>query len=447
MSNEWIETTVGEYCSFTYGKAIKKADQKESGIPVYGSNGVYTYADSSLENQSTVIIGRKGSVGKVHLSLEPCWVSDTAFYVSKDSLEESYFVYYLLSSLGLENMNTDAAVPGLNRNNAHRLEIKIPSSSDKRAALVEPLIRLDQKIQLNQQINQTLEAMAQALFKSWFVDFEPTKAKIAVLAAGGNEEDANLAAMQAISGKTAAELEQLKAQNLENYQQLYTSAQHFPALMQDSELGEIPEGWEVEKLEKHVDILNGFAFKSGDYEQDGVFVLRTKNFSNDGVVEQLSDDVYLPEEFLESHSKYLCKPFDHHLVMVGASVGKTGIIYPHLLPALRNQNMWCFRTKDHANTSQVFIKYLIDIIAERSLGIASGSARAFFRKGDFQKQLVCFGSKKIQHHFKLLAFSLLKMQANNTLKNINLMKVRDQLLPKLLSGELSVADLPQAELA
>ncbi|HHU95028.1 MAG TPA: restriction endonuclease subunit S, partial [Alcaligenaceae bacterium] len=174
MSFNWINTTVGEYSPFIYGKAIRKADQLSEGTPVYGSNGVYTFSEEPLSEQHAVIIGRKGSVGKVHLSTKPCWISDTAFYTTKDTIEEAYFVYYLLSSLGLEDMNTDAAVPGLNRNNAHRLEIKIPSTVEERVALVEPLINLDKKIELNRQTNQTLEQIAQAIFKSWFVDFEPT---------------------------------------------------------------------------------------------------------------------------------------------------------------------------------------------------------------------------------------------------------------------------------
>ena len=140
----WLKTTVGEFCSFIYGKSIKKDDQVDRGIPVYGSNGIYTYAEKKLAGAHSVIIGRKGSVGKVHISNTPCWVSDTAFYVEKKSLEEAYFTYYLLSSLGLEDMNTDAAVPGLNRNNAHRLEIEIPESEIERKHLIQPLINLEE---------------------------------------------------------------------------------------------------------------------------------------------------------------------------------------------------------------------------------------------------------------------------------------------------------------
>ncbi|MBO6849332.1 MAG: restriction endonuclease subunit S, partial [Marinobacter sp.] len=99
------------------------------------------------------------------------------------------------------------------------------------------------------QINQTLEQMAQAIFKSWFVDFEPVKAKIAALEAGGSEEDALLAAMQAVSGKGEPELTRLQAEQPEQYTELRATAELFPSAMQDSELGEIPEGWSVPSFE------------------------------------------------------------------------------------------------------------------------------------------------------------------------------------------------------
>lgn len=204
---------------------------------------------------------RKGSVGKLHISFTPCWVSDTAFYVKQDTIEDTYFTYYLLSTLGLEGMNTDAAVPGLNRDNAHRLEVRIPESAAERKKLVVPLIALDRKIQLNHQINQTLEQMAQAIFKSWFVDFEPVKAKMAALEAGGSEDDALLAAMQAIAGSALfatdvadadaqTQLARLQTEHPEQYATLRATAELFPSAMQESELGEIPAGWFLPSFEE-----------------------------------------------------------------------------------------------------------------------------------------------------------------------------------------------------
>lgn len=295
---------------------------------------------------------------------------------------------------------------------------------------------LEGKIDLNRRINQTLEAMAQAIFKSWFVDFDPVKAKIAAKQAG---RDPLRAAMSAISGKTEAELDTLPP---EQYHQLATTAALFPDEMEESELGEIPRGWKVDVLSSEIDVLNGFAFKSEDYAADGIFVLRTRNFFN-GIVEPTISDVFLPSEFLESHERYICEPFDYHLVMVGASVGDRGMIFPELLPALRNQNMWCFRPKIGSSISKPQTKLLLDRLAPLVAGLASGSAREFFRKGDFENQKICFGSDSIMKAFKIIVSPLFDKQSNTFSQNIRLSQLRDSLLPKLLSGELSVEALAE----
>nr|WP_273973648.1 restriction endonuclease subunit S [Serratia ureilytica] len=110
------------------------------------------------------------------------------------------------------------------------------------------IFTLNKKIDNNKHINQTLEQMAQALFKSWFVDFEPVKAKIAVLEVGGSQEDAALAAMTAISGKDADALAVFELESPEKYAELKATAELFPSAMQDSELGEIPEGWDINNI-------------------------------------------------------------------------------------------------------------------------------------------------------------------------------------------------------
>src|SRR5690554_4561492 len=126
--------------------------------------------------------------------------------------------------------------------------LQIPRRGNEEPIIANILSSLIKKIRANHQINQTLEQMARAIFKSWFVDFEPVKAKIAALEAGGSEEDALLAAMQAISGKSEAELTRLQAVQPEQYAELRATAELFPSAMQDSELKEIPEGWGVDQL-------------------------------------------------------------------------------------------------------------------------------------------------------------------------------------------------------
>ncbi|MDN6275937.1 MAG: hypothetical protein L0J53_05745, partial [Psychrobacter sp.] len=139
-------------------------------------------------------------------------------------------------------------------------------------------------------------------------------------------------------------------------------------------------------------------------------------------------------------SKYLSEPFDYHLIMVGASVGNRGLIEPHQLPALRNQNMWCFRPKPNSEISKSYVKYMLDFITPLKLGLASGSAREFFRKGDFQTHQLCLPSNSVLNAFDQIAFSYLNKQAQNNSVNVSLSKLRDTLLPKLMSGELRIPD-------
>ncbi|CFQ67546.1 restriction modification enzyme [Yersinia frederiksenii] len=126
--------------------------------------------------------------------------------------------------------------------------LKIPRLVGMEDTIAWTLNSLAQKSLSNNKINQTLEQMAQALFKSWFIDFEPVKAKIAIQEAGGSQEDATLAAMTAISGKSADSLVVFEQEHPEKYVELRTTAELFPTAMQESELGEIPEGWAIDNL-------------------------------------------------------------------------------------------------------------------------------------------------------------------------------------------------------
>ena len=423
MSDGWFKTTVGEYSPFVYGKAIKKDDQRTMGIPVYGSNGIYTYSDSALVQQHAVIIGRKGSVGKVHLSAEKCWISDTAFYVIKDSLDESYFVYYLLSSLGLENMNTDAAVPGLNRDNAHRLEIKIPNSIEKRINLVEPLIKLDQKIHLNNQINQTLESIAQAIFKSWFIDFDPVRAKIAAKLEGKNPE---LAAMCAISGKSEAELEQMAK---EDFAELQATAALFPDELVESELGEVPKGWDAITLGNFLEIKRGGSprpiqnfmaptgypwVKIADATADpSPFLFKTKEFI---IKEGLRKTVYLKKGSL--------------ILTNSATPGLPKFLE---LDACIHDGWLYFPQKKHFSDNYLYFLFL----KLRTQLVAQGNGSVFtnLKTDILRNQVVLVPTREVIEKFDLQVGKILEMMKTQCIQSSNLSDLRDTLLPKLLSGE------------
>ena len=435
MSDGWLKTTVGEYSPFVYGKAIKKDDQRTTGIPVYGSNGIYTYSDSALVQQHAVIIGRKGSVGKVHLSTEKCWISDTAFYVIKDSLDESYFVYYLLSSLGLENMNTDAAVPGLNRDNAHRLEIKIPNSIEKRTNLVEPLIKLDQKIHLNNQINQTLESIAQALFKSWFVDFEPVRAKIVAKQEGNDPE---LAAMCVISGKSEVELHQMAE---DDFAELQATAALFPDEFVESELGEVPKGWTLTLLKDvTTELRRGISPKYTE-EPNGAIVINQKCIRNHTINFSLA----------RKHDSSKRKIDGRELQIGDVLVNSTGVGTLGRIASVRYLDsitvVDSHVTVVRANDKKVSRAYLQGLLLENEKFIeASGAGttgQTELRKEVLQEIKFPNPAVALHQQFDSIIYKINQEIANLEKMNISLSHVRNTLLPKLLSGELDMLLLRQ----
>jgi type I restriction enzyme S subunit len=335
-------------------------------------------------------------------------IASTGFAVISCKNINPRFLYYFLTSNNVTDYLSAIAeshtstYPSFPPEILEELEIPFPSE-DEQEKIANILGTLDDKIELNRQMNQTLEAMARAIFKSWFVDFDPVYAKM--------------------EGR--------------DYPLPPETMDLFPDEMEESELGLIPKGWRVGKVENNIEIQNGFAFKSEDYITDGVFVFRTKNFSTYNNCERLKDDVFLPNDFLQSHKKFICQPFDFHVVMVGASVGKTSIIYPNCLPALRNQNMWCFRPNKQF-LYRHFINLLMKNLIQQKLTWASGSARDFFRKSDFYDFNVIYPEKRLLEKFENIINSMFQKISLNLSSTDILVSTREQLSPKLLKGEIDI---------
>jgi len=160
----------GDVVVLNYGKSLPEQKRIEGNIPVYSSAGLTGHHNKPLVNSEGLIIGRKGTVGKIYYSRNPFYCIDTAYYILPD--KEKYgldFIYYLLKTIGLEELNEDSAVPGLNRNTAYSQNILLPPLPEQRA-IASVLSSLDDKIDLLHRQNKTLEAMAETLFRQWFVE-------------------------------------------------------------------------------------------------------------------------------------------------------------------------------------------------------------------------------------------------------------------------------------
>lgn len=166
--NGWMKTTLGKVVVLNYGKGLVAENRSHGKIPVYGSSGITGWHDESLVKEKGLIIGRKGTVGVIYRSETPFYPIDTVYYITqKDTQCDLDFLYNLLLSLGLNKMNSDSAVPGLNRENAYAKEILLPPLPEQRA-IAAVLSSLDDKIELLREQNKTLEETAQAIFREWF---------------------------------------------------------------------------------------------------------------------------------------------------------------------------------------------------------------------------------------------------------------------------------------
>ena len=164
---------LSELAIIKYGKNQKKVLSEDGNIPIYGTGGLIGYGTTVLYDKPSVLIGRKGTIGKVKYVEHPFWTIDTLFYtiINTDIVTPKY-LYYVMSLIDLNNYNEGTTIPSLRTETLNRLEFNIPSIEEQEIVL-SCLNPIDEKIELNNAINNNLEEQAMTLFKSWFIDYEP----------------------------------------------------------------------------------------------------------------------------------------------------------------------------------------------------------------------------------------------------------------------------------
>ena len=183
--NEWYEVSLGEVLTLQRGFDLSRNKRVEGPFPVIASTGqVGSHVEAKVRGPG-VVIGRSGSLGGGQYIEDDFWPLNTTLWVRDFKGNDRRFCYYLLRSLDLAHFNAGSGVPTLNRNHIHPLPVLLPPHPEQRA-IAHVLGALDDKIELNRRMNETLEGMARALFKSWFVDFEPVRGEDGgTLAEGG----------------------------------------------------------------------------------------------------------------------------------------------------------------------------------------------------------------------------------------------------------------------
>ena len=165
--------TLSDLATIKYGKNKKKVLSDSGTVPIFGTGGLMGFAATSLYDKPSVLIGRKGTIGKVKYVEHPFWTVDTLFYtIINTDLVIPKYLFYVMSLIDLNKYNEGTTIPSLRTETLNRLEFDIPNLEEQRKIL-SCLNPIDEKIELNNAINNNLEQQAMALFKSWFIDFEP----------------------------------------------------------------------------------------------------------------------------------------------------------------------------------------------------------------------------------------------------------------------------------
>lgn len=175
MVDEWRESTWGEEISLEYGKAIRGYNETRGKYRVFGSNGPIGWTDNALAEGPGVILGRKGAYRGVQFWREPFWVIDTAYYVVPKTELDMRWLYYAIKHYKLGEIDDGSPIPSTTRAAVYVQELAVPSPEEQRS-IADVLGALDDRIDSLRQTNATLEAIAAALFKSWFVDFDGVSA-------------------------------------------------------------------------------------------------------------------------------------------------------------------------------------------------------------------------------------------------------------------------------
>src|SRR5690242_18387163 len=175
---DWRSSTWGEEITLEYGKAIRGYQTADGPVPVYGTNGPVGWTDEPLYPAEGVILGRKGAYRGVHFSSTPFHVIDTAYYVVPKSDLDMRWLYYAIKYHRLGEIDDGSPIPSTTRAAVYVREFDVPNKAEQ-IEIAGVLSAFDDKIGLNRRMNETLEAQARALFRDWFVDFGPVKAKMA----------------------------------------------------------------------------------------------------------------------------------------------------------------------------------------------------------------------------------------------------------------------------
>ena len=296
LREKWQEKVLGDLITLLYGAGLPESSRSGSGFPVYGSSGIVGQHTDYLVNGPGIVVGRKGTVGAVAWSEGPFWPIDTAYYVNTKCEVEIRWCYWLLQSIGLDRLDSSTGVPGLNRNDAYIIKVKIPPLLEQRR-ISEILDTIDDAIQKTETLISKLKAMKQGL------------------------------------------LHDLLTRGLDKNGKLRDPKAH-PEQFKDSSLGRIPREWDVISLGDSFEELYRYPTYYGiTYVDYGVPEVRGELIKEDGTMEENATDYrYINRETADRFPRVHLEP-DDFVMSVRGTMGKIAIVPKRLRGAVITANL------------------------------------------------------------------------------------------------------------
>jgi len=363
---------VSDLADIKYGFGLPEPKRIKGIIPVYASSGIVGYHNEAKVTKPAIIIGRKGNIGSLYFSEKPSYPIDTAFFI--DETKEGFdlkYIFYLLKKINLPRYGGDSAVPGLSRDTIYSLQVDAPNLPTQKK-IAEILSAYDVKIENNNKIIKNLEATAQNIFNEWFINFR-------------------------FPG-------------------------HEKANMVESEMGEIPEEWEVKPLDEIAEFLNGVASQKYPAEDvdDSLPVIKIREM-NSGI-DKNSDRATRNIE-----SKYIIKNGDILFAWSGSLslmvwVGGEGVLNQHIFKVTsENYPKW-------------FIYYWTNKHLQNFKTIAEGKATTMghIQRHHLTESKVVVPDELILKKADIILEPIFKQLISLQEENISLKQSRDQLLAKLI---------------
>jgi len=422
MAGEWQTLPLGDVTNNFDGRRIpvKEADRKPGPYPYYGASGIVDYVDGYLFDGEHLLIAEDGENLRTRqtpvafIARGKFWVNNHAHIVQGNERATTRFLHYALAATDISGYLTGSTMPKLTQGNLNRISVVAPPLPEQKR-IAHILGTLDDKIELNRRMNATLEAMSRAIFKSWFVDFDPVRQKAAGKQPVGM--DARTAAL-------------------------------FPDSFEDSEIGEVPKGWGVDAFADHFDADRGLSYKGEGLRNDGSGVpMHNLNSIYEGGGYKHEGIKYYAGEYRDKH---LISPgdvivtnteqgFDHlligHAAIVPACFGPTGLYSHHI---------YRVRCKP---SSPLTPNYVVSLLNDPRWhywisGFSNGTTINMLPLDALQMPLLVVPPPALAQVFDQLAMSTHERREANLQQSRTLATLRDTLLPKLLSGEVRV---PEAE--